>query len=125
MSKYQSKKANQALNKYLQFLIDPIFQGVNRIFVLLLKDENSRESHQKYYLPTKGIKNCNVIINWRYFFIQKIKNDFSTYENIQKIATSQGDGYTTRCLLYYPCFKEYYKLTAIDLRKKNKNEMRI
>ena len=63
MSKYQSKKANQALNKYLQFLIDPIFQGVNRIFVLLLKDENSRESHQKYYLPTKGIKNYNVIIN--------------------------------------------------------------
>ena len=46
----------------------------------------------------------------------------STYENIRKIATGQGDGNTTRCLLDYPCFKKYYKLIAIDLRKKQKRD---
>ena len=40
-----------------------------------------------------------------------------TYENIRKIATGKGDGYTTGCLLDYTYFKENYKLIAIDLSK--------
>ena len=36
---------------------------------------------------------------------QPIKNDKITYENIRKIATGQGDNYTTRCLLDYAYFK--------------------
>ena len=40
-----------------------------------------------------------------------------TYENIRKIATGQGDDYTTGCLLDYPYFKDHYKMIAIDLIK--------
>ena len=40
-----------------------------------------------------------------------------TYDNIRKIATSQGDDYTTDCLLGYNYFKEHYKVIAIDLSK--------
>ena len=40
-----------------------------------------------------------------------------TYNNIWKIATGQGDDYTTGYLLDYPYFEEHYKLIAIDLRK--------
>ena len=40
-----------------------------------------------------------------------------TYENIRKIATGQGDLYTTGCLLDYSCFKNCYKMIAIDLSK--------
>ena len=29
----------------------------------------------------------------------------------------KGDGYTTSCLLDYPCFKENYKIISIDLSK--------
>ena len=43
-----------------------------------------------------------------------------TYDNITKIATGQGDDYTTGCLLDYPYFKIYYKLIAIDLSKQQK-----
>ena len=43
-----------------------------------------------------------------------------TYSNNKKIATGQGDNYTTGCLLDYPCFKEHYKLIAIDLSKQQK-----
>ena len=39
------------------------------------------------------------------------------HENIRKIATGQGDDYTTGCLFDYPYFKENYKMIAIDLSK--------
>ena len=50
-------------------------------------------------------------------FDKSIKNDFKIYENIKKIATGQGDDYTTGCLLDYPYFKENYKMIAIDSSK--------
>ena len=50
-------------------------------------------------------------------FDQSIKNDMSTSSNIWKIATGQGDEYTTGCLLDYSYFKESYMMIAIDLSK--------
>ena len=41
-----------------------------------------------------------------------------TYDNIQKIATGQGDDYTTGCLLDYLYFKNYYEMIAIDINKR-------
>ena len=46
-----------------------------------------------------------------------MKNDKTIYDNIRKIATSQGDDYTTGCLLDYAYFKNYYKMIVIDLSK--------
>ena len=40
-----------------------------------------------------------------------------TYDHIRKIATGQGDDYTTGCLSDYNCFNNYYKMIATDLRK--------
>ena len=40
-----------------------------------------------------------------------------TYDNIQKIATVQGDDYTTGCLLDYNYFNNHDKMIAIDLSK--------
>ena len=51
------------------------------------------------------------------FFGQPVKNSKITCENIIKIATGQGDGYTTVCLLVYIYFKNYYKMIAVDLSK--------
>ena len=51
------------------------------------------------------------------YFDQPIKNDKVAYENIRKIATYQGDYYTTDCLLDYPYFKDTYKMIAVDLSK--------
>ena len=83
-------------------------------FALSFKDDDGRESCEQYYLPTVEIKDYNIMID------QPIKNDLKTYDNIRKIATGQGDDYTTGCLLDYPYFKKYYKLIAIDLRKQQK-----
>ena len=57
------------------------------------------------------------MIDGKNFFDQPINSDLKTYENIRKIATGQGDDYTTGCLLDYPYFKENYKMIAIDLSK--------
>ena len=66
------------------------------------------------------IEDYNVMINGRNFLDLPIKNDLKTYDNIRKIATGQGDDYTTECLLDYCYFKKYFKLTAIDLSKQQK-----
>ena len=42
------------------------------------------------------------------------------HDNIRKIATGQGDDYTTECLLDYNYFKKHYRLIAIDLSKQQK-----
>ena len=69
------------------------------------------------FLPQVEIKDYNVMIDGWNFFDQSVKNNLRTYDNIWKIATGQGDDYTTGCLLDYPYFKNYYKMVAIDLRK--------
>ena len=53
----------------------------------------------------------------KFFFDQPINSNIKTYENIRKIATGQGDDYTTGCLLDYSYFKENYKMIATDLSK--------
>ena len=46
------------------------------------------------------------MIEGRNFFDQQFKNNLKTYDNIRKIATGQGNNYTTGCLLVYPYFKK-------------------
>ena len=62
-------------------------------------------------------KNYNIMINGENVFDQPIKNNKVTYENIRKIATSQGDDYTTSCLLDYPYFMDTCKMIGVDLSK--------
>ena len=59
----------------------------------------------------------NAIIDGRNFFDQSISDDIKTYESIRKIATVQGDDYTTGFLLDYLYFKENYRMIATDLSK--------
>ena len=116
-NKYQSDPKTYAQNQYLNNLVDPSIQGVNRPFVLSFENENSRTSHSEYYLPKVEIKDYIVQIDCRNCFDQPINNDIKTYENIRKIATGQGDDYTTGCLLDHLNFKKIYKMIAIDLSK--------
>ena len=41
------------------------------------------------------------MIDGKNVFDQAINSDLKTYENIRKIATAQGDDYTTGCLSDY------------------------
>ena len=50
------------------------------------------------------------MVGGKNFFDQPIKDNKVTYEKIRKIATCQGNDYTTSCLLDYPYFKDRYKM---------------
>ena len=55
--KYESNVKTFAQGRYLNHLINPSFQGVNRLFVLSFGNENNRTSHSTYYLRKVEIKN--------------------------------------------------------------------
>ena len=55
-------------HRYLDFLTDPSFQGVNKIFVLSFNNDDSRKS-----LLNVEITDYNVMIDGRNFFDQPIK----------------------------------------------------
>ena len=116
-NKYLSKPELLAQNPNLNHLIEPSFQGVNRLFVLAFESDNHRTSYDRYYLPNVEIKDYNIMINGENIFDQPIKNNKVTYENIRKIATGQGDDYTTGCLLDYLYFADTYKMIAVDLSR--------
>ena len=62
-NKYDSILKTFAQNRYLNYLINPSFQGVNRLFVLSFENENDRTSHSTYYLPKVKVKDYNVMID--------------------------------------------------------------
>ena len=116
-NKYLPKPELLAQSSNLNYLIEPNFQGVNRLFVLAFQDDAQRTSNKRFCIPNIEIKDYNFMIDGKNFFDQPVKNDKVTYENIRKITIGQGDDYTTGCLLDYTYFKKYYKMIAVDLSK--------
>ena len=72
----------QCNNNNLNYLIDPKFTKVNRLFVLsfariagesnITKDR--RDSFSHYYVPNVEIKDFNVLIHGKSFFDLPVKN---------------------------------------------------
>ena len=51
-NKSQSKISTERQNLDLDCLIDPSYQGINRLVVLSFEDEAQQTSYKRYYLPT-------------------------------------------------------------------------
>ena len=62
-NKYLSKPVLLAQNPNLNHLVEPSFQGVNRLFVLPFEGDDNRTAHDSYYFPTVEIKDYNIMIN--------------------------------------------------------------
>ena len=106
---------NQTATNNLNFLIDPIFNNVNRLFVLAFPNEEDRRSFSKYYIPTVEIKDCNVIIDGEPFYEMPIKNKEETYKAITELV--RNDLLRTGNEFNFDYFCEYYKLITTDLSK--------
>ena len=111
--KYRSQIINQTANNNLNFLIDPPFNNVSRLFVLAFPNEEDRRFFSKYYTPTVEIKDYNVIIDGERFYEIPIKNKEETYKAIIELIRSD----ILRTGNEFDYFFEYYKLIAIDLSK--------
>ena len=123
-NKYLAKPELLAQNSNLNHLIEPSFQGLNRLFVLAFENDAQKTSNRGYYIPNVETKDYNVMINGKNFFDQPIKNNKVTYENNRKIATGQGDDYTTGSLLDYIYFKNYCKMITVDLSKQQDADLK-
>ena len=102
--------SNQTKNDNLNYLIDPTFTNVNRLFVLTFKNEDDRSSFSNYYVPKVEIKDFNVLIDGKPFFEIPVKNKEKAFETI--IEMTKNNDYTTGNLLDYEYFKDHYKLIA-------------
>ena len=69
---------NQTKNNNLNYLIDPTFTKVNRLFVLSFESENNRTSFSEYYVPSVQIKDFSVLIDGKSLFDMPIKNGEET-----------------------------------------------
>ena len=96
-NKYRSEMTNQTKHNNSNYLIDPTFTKVKRLFVLLFQNENDRTSFSKYYVPNNQIKDLNLLIDGKNIFDTPIKNDEETYEKI--IEMGRKNDYTTSNLL--------------------------
>ena len=92
-NKYESKVTVEEQNRYLDFLINPSFQGINRRLVSSFENSGGRTIYTRYYLTKVERKNYNIIIDGRNFF-----------DKFRKIATGKGYDYTTGYLLDYNHF---------------------
>ena len=92
-NKYRSKMTNQTQNNNLNYLIDPTFTKVNRLFVLSFENKNDRTSFSKYYVPNVQIKDFNVLTVGKSLFDMPRKDEEETYEQIikweEKMITQQ------------------------------------
>ena len=87
-NKYQPKLSPERQNQYLDFSIDPSFQGVNRLFVLLFENEEDRKVHTRHYLPKVEIKDYNVMTDGKSFLISQVKEIWEhmiTFEKLQQV----------------------------------------
>ena len=76
-SKYRSQMTIQPENKNLNYLIDPTFTNVNRLFVLPFARNNAgdnRYSFSDYYVLNVEIKDFNILIDEKSFFDLPVKN---------------------------------------------------
>ena len=117
-NKYRSQMTIQPKNNNLNYLIDPTFMNVNRLFVLSFPRNNntdSRYSFSNYYVPKVEINDFNVLIDGKSFFDLPVKNEEEAYEK-----TIDNNDYTTGNLLDYAYYKKHYKSIGIDLSKQTK-----
>ena len=99
-NKYRSEITAQAKSDNLDYLIDPTFININRLFVLSFKNgdnDPTRDSFKKYYMSLVEIKDFNVLIDNKPFFDQPVKKKQEVYQKL--IEMSRNDDYTTGNLL--------------------------
>ena len=121
-NEYKTKGVTESAdaNNFKYIILDPSFQGVNRLFVMAYNsanDQPTRSGQQKYYLPRNDLNKYNVVIDGRSFYDNPTESDIEKYRELKKVMVGKGEDYTTGSLLDYNYFKKHYKLVAVDLSK--------
>ena len=76
---------NQTKTNNLNYLIDPTFNKVNRLFVLSFENEEDRTSFSKHYTRKVEAKGFNVLVDGKSVFDVPVKNK-EAYEKTIEIS---------------------------------------
>ena len=82
-NKYKSEITTQTKYNNLDYLIDPTFRNINKLFVHSFKNGNNdppKDQFNKYYMPLVEIKGFDALIDNKTFFGQPVKNKQEAYE---------------------------------------------
>ena len=117
-NKYRSQITVQPQNNNLNYLIDPTFTNVNRLFVLSFQriagknntTKDYRDSFSHYYAPNARIIDLNVLIDGGSFFDLPVKNKEEAYK--KNMDMSSNNDYTTGNLLDFPYFKKKLQINC-------------
>ena len=84
-NKYRSEITTPK-NNNLDYLIDPTFRNINRLFVLLFEngDNDPTRYFDKYYMPLVEIKDVNALIANKPFFDQPVNKNKKRMKNLLK-----------------------------------------
>ena len=99
-NKYRSQITIHPKNNSLNYLIDPRFTNVNRLFVLPFPRNNNTDSRypfSNYYVPKIKINAFNVLIDRKSFFDLSVKNEDEAYEKIIEMSNNNGN---TQLVIY-------------------------
>ena len=120
-NKYRSQMTVQPQNNNLNYLIDPTFTNINRLFVLSFPRNNNTDSrypYSNYYVLNVEIKDFNVLIDGKHFFELAVKNQEEACKKI--IEMSRNNDHATGNLLKFGYFIKNYRLIAFDLSKQTR-----
>ena len=106
-NKYRSEIMTQPKNNNLDYLLDPLFTNINRLFRLSLRNgenDRTRISFDKCYMPLVEMEYFDALVDNKPFFDQLVKNQQEAYQRLAK-----GNN------------QSYYNLIGIELsREKNR-----
>ena len=75
---------NQDKTDNLNYLIDPTFSKVNRLFVVLFKNKEDRTPFSGYYTPNFEITDFYVLVDGKSFLGVPVKNKEKRMEKLLK-----------------------------------------
>ena len=111
-NKYKSQWL-QSNNNNLNYLIDPTFTKVNRLFVLPFErnaEGDRRDCFSHYYVPNVEIWDFKGLIDGKNFFDLPVINEEEAYKKI--IEMSRNNDYTTGNLLDFAFFKRKLQINC-------------
>ena len=92
-NKYRLEMFNKTKNNNLNYLIDPTFTNLNRVFVLSFENGTDITSFEECYLRKVEIKDFNVVTDGKPFFVIPVKNKEEAYKAV--IEMSKNNDYAT------------------------------
>ena len=72
-NKHLAKPELLAQNANLNYLIEPSFQGVNRLFVLAFENDEQRISNKRYYIPNVEFENDEQRTSNKRYYITNVE----------------------------------------------------